>query len=65
MKAKAKYYNFSFMTFVVMKSEERMTFDIIRRRHRFFIFFLFTIFCYHLGYGHLTYSSVQCFPYME
>ncbi len=22
-------------------------------------------FCYHLDYGHLTYSSVQWFPYIE
>ncbi len=21
--------------------------------------------CYHLDYGQLTYSSVQCFPYIE
>ncbi len=56
MKAQAR--NFSFTTFVVMTSSERMTFDIIGWHFTANMSNLFNI-CYHLDYGHLTVSSVS------
>ncbi len=59
---KAIYWNFSFMTFVVITSSERMMFDIIGRHFTantsVFIIIIIT-------YSHLTYSSIQCSPYIE